>query len=56
MNKFVYQDKYKIMKWTGKQFETYWLFLQNLEDNYGAVISANHEALAQILEQVYVEY
>jgi hypothetical protein len=24
----------------------------NLEDNYGAVISANHEALAQILEQV----
>ena len=25
---------------------------KNLEDNYGAVISANHEALAQILEQV----
>ena len=24
---------------------------KNLEDNYGAVISANHEALAQILEQ-----
>lgn len=25
---------------------------KNLEDNYGAVITANHEALAQILEQV----
>ena len=25
---------------------------KNLEYNYGAVISANHEALAQILEQV----
>ena len=25
---------------------------KNLEDNYGAVISANHEALAQLLEQV----
>ena len=29
---------------------------KNLEDNYGAVISANHEALAQILEQVKFEY
>ena len=28
---------------------------KNLEDNYGAVISANHEALAQILEQVRVK-
>ena len=28
---------------------------KNLEDNYGAVISANHEALAQILEQVSVK-
>ena len=27
---------------------------KNLEDNYGAVISANHEALAQILEQVRI--
>ena len=27
---------------------------KNLEDNYGAVISANHEALAQLLEQVYL--
>ena len=27
---------------------------KNLEDNYGAVISANHEALAQLLEQVRV--
>jgi hypothetical protein len=25
---------------------------KNLEDNYGAVIVANHEALAQVLEQV----
>ena len=25
---------------------------KNLEDNYGAVITANHEAIAQILEQV----
>lgn len=24
----------------------------NLEDNYGAVVVANHEALAQVLEQV----
>jgi len=24
---------------------------KNLEDNYGAVIVANHEALAQVLEQ-----
>ena len=29
---------------------------KNLEDNYGAVISANHEALAQILEQVSTTY
>lgn len=29
---------------------------KNLEDNYGAVISANHEALAQILEQVTSEH
>lgn len=29
---------------------------KNLEDNYGAVISANHEALAQILEQVKFEH
>ena len=29
---------------------------KNLEDNYGAVISANHEALAQILEQVSNTY
>ena len=27
---------------------------KNLEDNYGAVITANHEALAQILEQVRI--
>lgn len=27
---------------------------RNLEDNYGAVIIANHEALAQVLEQVTV--
>ena len=27
---------------------------KNMEDNYGAVISANHEALAQILEQVKI--
>ena len=26
---------------------------KNLEDNYGAVIVANHEALAQVLEQVH---
>ena len=26
------------------------------EDNYGAVISANHEALAQILDQVKLAY
>jgi hypothetical protein len=26
----------------------------NLEDNYSAVIVANHEALAQVLEQVNV--
>lgn len=25
---------------------------KNLEDNYGAVVVANHEALAQVLEQV----
>lgn len=25
---------------------------KNLEDNYGAVIVANHEALAQVLDQV----
>jgi hypothetical protein len=25
---------------------------KNLEDNYGAVVIANHEALAQVLEQV----
>ena len=25
---------------------------KNLEDNYGAVITANHEAIAQVLEQV----
>ena len=28
---------------------------KNMEDNYGAVISANHEALAQILEQVKMQ-
>lgn len=27
---------------------------KNLEDNYGAVIVANHEALAQVLENVSV--
>lgn len=26
----------------------------NLEDNYSAVIVANHEALAQVLEQVII--
>lgn len=26
---------------------------RSLEDNYGAVVVANHEALAQFLEQVY---
>lgn len=25
---------------------------KNLEDNYGAVVVANHEALAQVLDQV----
>lgn len=25
---------------------------KNLEDNYGAVVVANHEALTQLLEQV----
>lgn len=25
---------------------------KNLEDNYGAVVIANHEALAQVLDQV----
>lgn len=29
---------------------------KNLEDNYGAVIVANHEALAQVLDQVRVGY
>lgn len=29
---------------------------KNLEDNYGAVITANHEAIAQILEQVIQLY
>ena len=29
---------------------------KNLEDNYGAVITANHEAIAQILEQVWSLY
>lgn len=29
---------------------------KNLEDNYGAVIVANHEALAQVLDQVSVCY
>ena len=28
----------------------------NLEDNYGAVIVANHEALAQVLDQVNFNY
>ena len=28
---------------------------KNLEDNYGAVIVANHEALAQVLDQVSEE-
>lgn len=27
---------------------------KNLEDNYGAVVVANHEALAQVLEQVNI--
>lgn len=27
---------------------------RSLEDNYGAVVVANHEALAQFLEQVYI--
>lgn len=29
---------------------------KNLEDNYGAVIVANHEALAQVLEQVNIRF
>lgn len=28
---------------------------KNLEDNYGAVVVANHEALAQVLDQVWCE-
>lgn len=28
---------------------------KNLEDNYGAVVVANHEALAQVLENVSKE-
>lgn len=29
---------------------------KNLEDNYGAVIVANHEALAQVLENVWDKF
>lgn len=29
---------------------------KNLEDNYGAVVIANHEALAQVLEQVIIYF
>lgn len=29
---------------------------RNLEDNYGAVVIANHEALAQVLEQVFIKF
>lgn len=28
---------------------------KSIEDNYGAVVIANHEALAQVLEQVSVD-